>query len=538
MTSHKDTFVKDCLPDSHQLPEFQFEFEAIRFPKRLNCAAELLDKKITSGFADKPLYYTDQRIWTYREILETTNKIAHVLTDDLGLVTGNRVLLYGLNTPVLIACWLAIAKAGGVVVAMMPLTKANELQKIINKANISFALCDIRLREEMINTEKLSPRLKHTLFFNGTDTELEKLMNNKSGKFENVETANDDPVAIAFTSGTTGLPKGTVHYHRDIMATAICTIGPSLPVVEDDIIIGTPPLAFTMGLIIFVCFPLLVGASAVLPETSSPSLLLDAISRFDATVLITSPTTYKTMMRSYDNQDLTSLRLCIAGSEPLSRTTWDLWKENTGHSLINAIGSTELTGMFMTSALPGTPPCAIGKPLPGYSAQIMDEDMLPVVTGNSGLLAIKGPTGCRYLADDRQSDYAREGWNLTGDICHLDDNGVFWFDARADDMIISAGYNISGLEVEEALLSHTAVADCAVVASPDIDRGNIVKGYIVLNDNYEGTPELTLELQEYVKQIIAPYKYPRAIEFISQLPKTQSGKIQRHKLRKKELSDQ
>jgi len=541
-TAHTDTFARDNLPPQDQWPTFLLDRPEFQYPERLNCAVELLDKAIDKGWGNRPCLRTPRETWSYAHLKAQTDRIAHVLVDDLGLKPGNRVLLRSANNPMMVACWFAVAKAGGVVVATMPLLRAKELGVIIEKAEISLALCDERLIEEMEGAKAASPHLDRICAFNGSGepgaaAELESLMRGKPTAFDPVETAADDVVLIAFTSGTTGKPKGTMHFHRDVMA--ICDAAPPhcLRVQAKDVFIGSPPLAFTFGLGGLVLFPMRFGASTVLLEKASPPALLDAIPEFGATTLFTAPTAYRALMTAVEEaaphkgDALKSLRNCVSAGETLPKATFEAWKQMTGIACIDGLGSTEMLHIFIAAPPEKMRGGATGYPMPGYEAKIVDDDMNELPVGEVGRLAVRGPTGCRYLADDRQKVYVRDGWNLTGDAYSMDEDGYFLFAARADDMIISAGYNIAGPEVEDCLLEHAGVAECAVVGVPSDDRGTVVKAYIVPRPGYERGPALAEEMQNFVKSRIAPYKYPREIEFVDVLPKTETGKIQRFKLR-------
>ncbi len=539
-TAHIDTFARDNLPPSDQWPVLNLDLPELDYPARMNCATELLDKMVGAGHGERPLFYTTSETWSYADLLEKANRIARVLVEDMGLVPGNRVLIRAANNPMFMACWFAIAKAGGIVVATMPLLRARELGAIIDKAQIKLALCDERLAEEMEAAAALAPVCERTCLFNGSGApgagaELEERMATKTADFANVETSAADTMLIAFTSGTTGKPKGTMHFHRDVMAICDCFPRSVLKPSADDIFIGSPPLAFTFGLGGLVTFPMRVGASAVLLEAAPPPKFIESIEHFKATICVTAPTAYRAMIHKAAQFDLTSLRQCISAGEHLPLPTFEAWEKATGIKIINGIGTTEMLHIFISAAGEDIRPGATGKPIPGYQAMVVDDEMNPLPPGEVGKLAVRGPTGCRYLADERQTSYVVDGWNLTGDAYKADEDGYFWFQARADDMIISAGYNISGPEVEEALMAHELVRDCAVVASPDAERGSIVKAFVILRPGNPGTPALVEALQDFVKKTIAPYKYPRAIVFVDSLPRTETGKVQRFKLRQQEL---
>ncbi|MBM3391075.1 MAG: AMP-binding protein [Betaproteobacteria bacterium] len=535
-TAHVDTFARDNLPPRAQWPELVFARPELQYPERANCAAELLDRMVAAGHGERPALWApvDGRpvACTYRQLLARANRIARALTEDLGLVPGNRVLLRGPNNPMMAACWLGIVKAGGIVVATMPLLRAKELTQIAVKARCSLALCDARLLEELDLARRDCPELARIVPFNdGGAGSLEALLEGKPDSFANVDTAADDVALIAFTSGTTGQPKGTMHFHRDVLA--MCDAFPRsvLKPGPDDIFCGTPPLAFTFGLGGMLCFPLRFGASTVLVEKLMPDTLMQAIRDFKATICFTAPTFWRLMAPLAAKDGVGRLKKCVSAGEALPDATRQLWKQATGIEIIDGIGATEMIHIFISSPPEKVRRGAIGQVVPGYHALIVDDEGNPLPPGEVGRLAVIGPTGCRYLADPRQSQYVQHGWNLTGDAFSMDADGYFYYQARTDDMIISAGYNIAGPEVEGALLAHPAVAECGVVGMPDAERGQIVKAVVVLRPGHTPGAVLAKELQEFVKQSIAPYKYPRAVEFVDTLPRTETGKLQRFRLR-------
>ncbi len=533
-SAHVDTFANDNLPPREAWPELIFELPELRYPEHLNAAKALLDDMAEGEGGEHPCIYTDDGVWSYRDLLEKANRIAWVLTEDMGLVPGNRVLLRAANTPMLIAAWFGVLKAGGVVVTTMPLLRSDELATIVSKAQISHALTDSRLTEELETARADLPILSHLMTF-GPGGELEERMEEEPSSFETVETAAEDVALIAFTSGTTGDPKGCMHSHRDILAVCDTFARHMLDPQPDEIFTGTPPLAFTYGLGGLVLFPMRFGASILPIEQPGPEALLEAIESYRVSTIFTAPTAYRALLDSVGEVDLSSLRKCVSAGEALPGVTSDAWFERTGIRIIDGIGSTEMLHIFISAAGDEIRPGSTGKPVPGYQAMVADDNMQPLPPGEVGRLAVRGPTGCRYLADPRQADYVIEGWNVTGDSYKMDEDGYFWFQARTDDMILSAGYNISGPEVEAALMEHDTVGECAVVGAPDEERGNIVKAFIVLREGVTDDAGLIEELQDFVKNRIAPYKYPRAVEFIDELPKTQTGKIQRFKLREREL---
>ena len=536
MSAPFDTFARDHLPPRDQWPEFIFDLPELEYPQRLNCAAEILDAMVASGRGERTCIRAPGIAWSYADLLEKSNRIAHVLVEDMGVAPGNRVLLRGANNPMMAACWFAVVKAGAIAVATMPLLRAKELTDIVTKSAVSHALCDLRLAGELrAAAANCAPLRGVRHFHDASAAGLEAAMAGKPAHFDNADTAADDTCIISFTSGTTGTPKGTMHFHRDVMAICDCWPRSTLRATPDDVFIGSPPLAFTFGLGGLLLFPMRIGAATVLLEKASPELLLPAIGEHRATVCFTVPSSYRAMAPQVRGHDIASLRKCVSAGEALPAATRKLWKDATGIEIIDGIGATEMLHIFISADEAHSRPGATGKPVPGYRACVMDDDGNPLPPNQVGRLAVKGPTGCRYLADERQMNYVKGGWNYTGDAYLVDDDGYFVYQARTDDMIISAGYNIAGPEVEGALLAHPAVAECAVIGTPDEERGQLVTAFVVLREGSAESTELVKELQDFVKRTIAPYKYPRALEFRKSLPRTETGKLQRFRLRQEYL---
>ena len=530
-SAHVDSFARDNLPPREQWPALIFTRPEYQYPERLNCVSRFLDRWVEEGHGDAPCIFTPAQTYSYRELQRLVNRIANVLVGTLGLVPGGRVLLRSANNPMMVATYLAVMKAGGVAVATMPLLRAKEIAFPIQKAKISLALCDGTLADEMEKAKALAPELARVVYWGaGTPQALEALIAHASDDFTAVDTAADDVCLIAFTSGTTGDPKGTMHFHRDMLAVCDGFAGNVLRARQDDRFIGSAPLAFTFG---FggVLFPMHIGASFVVLENPAPANLAAAIERFKVTVCFTAPTAYRAILGLEGKHDLSSLRKCVSAGETLPKGTFDAWFKATGLKLIDGIGSTEMLHIFISATEDAIRPGATGKPVPGYEAKIVDDEGHDAPPGTMGRLAVRGPTGCRYLADPRQLKYVLDGWNLTGDTYVMDEDGYFWYQSRSDDMIVSSGYNIAGPDVEAALMTHDAVAECGVVGAPDEARGTIVKAYVVLRAGVVGDDALVAALQDHVKREIAPYKYPRAIEFVTELPKTASGKLRRFTLR-------
>jgi len=534
-SAHVDTFTRDNLPPADQWPDLLLDRPEFQYPEHLNSAVELTDRMVERGFGDHTALIGNGRRRTYKELADWSSRLAHALVEDFGVRSGNRVLLRSGNNPAMVAAWLAVTKVGAVAVNTMPQLRAGELGRIVDKAEVSLALCDSRIADELVACAKDSRFLKKVINFDGTashDAELDRVALSKPVRFDAVKTGRDDVALLGFTSGTTGEPKGTMHFHRDLLIIADGYAREVLGVTPDDVFVGSPPLAFTFGLGGLAIFPLRFGATATLLENASPANMIEIIETYKATISFTSPTAYRAMMAAMDNgADLSSLRMAVSAGETLPAPVFEDWTKKTGKPILDGIGSTELLHIFITNRLGDAAPGATGKPVAGYEARIVDDDMKDVPDGTVGHLAVRGPTGCRYLADDRQTKYVRDGWNLTGDDFIRDKDGVFHFCARADDMIISSGYNIAGPEVEAALLSHAAVAECAVVGAPDVERGQIVEAHVVLREGVAGGEACIKALQEHVKAKIAPYKYPRSVKFVTALPKTQTGKIQRFRLK-------
>ena len=528
-SAHVDTFTRENLPPRAQWPEFLFTLPELDYPSTLNCAEELLDHHVEAGSGDRRCVVTETETWTYSELLARSNQVAHVLVQDMGLVPGNRVLLRGPNNPWLVASWFGIIKAGGVAVATMPLLRKRELEAMVEIADVGMAICDHRFTEDL---EAAVPNGFPIVTYGGDgQDDLTAVAARRSSTFTNVATAADDVCMLAFTSGTTGKPKATMHFHRDVLAIADTFSRRVLQPTAGDLFAASPPLAFTFGLGQSLVFPMRVGAAVYLLEQPSPARLLEAVERHGVTVLATAPTAYRALVPDLASARLSTLRACVSAGETLPEATWTAVHDGCGIRIIDGIGSTEMLHIFISAAGSEVRPGTTGRAVPGYVAEVQDPQGRPVPDGELGRLAVKGPTGCRYLRGDRQATYVTDGWNITGDVYVRDADGYFHYQARADDMIISAGYNIAGPEVEEALLRHPAVAEAAVVGVPDEERGMIVKAVVVLRPGAELGPEPEHSLQDFVKSQIAPYKYPRAVEFVSELPRTATGKLQRFRLR-------
>lgn len=532
-TGHTDTFTRDRLPPAEEWPELpQVGFD---YPEWLNAGVELTDRMVERGFGDQTALIGNGRQRTYKELTDWSNRIAHALVEDYGVKPGHRVLIRSANNPAMVACWLAATKAGAVVINTMPMLREGELAGIVNKAEIALALCDTRLMEELYAFAKGSRFLRQVVGFDGTpnhDAELDRAALGKPVRFQGPPTGRDDVALLGFTSGTTGEPKATMHFHRDILIIADGYAKEVLGVTPDDVFVGSPPLAFTFGLGGLAVFPLRFGAAAALLESASPPNLIEIIEKYRATICFIAPTAYRVMLKAMsEGADLSSLRAAVSAGETLPAPVYDEWMARTGKPMLDGIGATKMLQIFITNRFDDHRPSCTGRPVAGYEAKIVGEDGQEMLRGEIGRLAVRGPTGCRYLADDRQRKYVQNRWNLTGDAFWQDADGYFHFAARNDDMIVSAGYNIAGPDVEVALLTHADVLKCAVVGEPDEARGQIVVAHVVLSKGVSGDAATVKRLQDHVKAVIAPYKYPRKIIFCGALPKTQTGKIQRFRLR-------
>ena len=525
-SAHIDTFAIDNLPDKLLWPELNLKHPTATYPERLNASYELLEKTIELVGPGKSAIIAADGSFTYGELLELVNRISNYLIAQ-GVVSGNRIAIRSPNNAMAVAIWLAILRVGGIAVTTIPLQRAVELAKIVEIGQVQFALVDHRFIEEW----EAIPNYSGKTFVVGGESNFLDEINKQSKEFKVCDTAADDVSIFAFTSGSTGVPKATMHFHRDILTIADTFSKNIVKPTKDDIFAGSPPIAFTFGLGGLVIFPFRVGATTVLLENAAPPILLEKISEHKITALFTAPTAYRAMLSQLEGRDISSLRRCVSAGEHLPLSTWHAWFEATGNKLIDGIGATELLHIFISASDNEIIPGLTGKPVPGYQAMVVDQDFVQVKDGEQGFLAVKGPTGCRYLNDPRQKDYVVNGWNLTGDIYTRTPEGYFKYESRADDMIISSGYNIAAPEVENALLMHKAVAEVAVVGLPDGDRGMVVTAYIVLRPEFIAADVMIKELQDHVKSQIAPYKYPRSIHFVDSLPKTTTGKLQRFRLK-------
>ena len=532
-TAHMDTFARDRLPPPDEWPDLLAG--PTDYPERLNAAVELSDRMVQAGFGDHVALIGHGRRRTYKELTDWTNRLARALRDDFGVKPGNRVLIRSANNPAMVGCWLAATKAGAVVVNTMPMLRAGELAKIVEKARVRLALCDTRMMDELVACSKASRFLEQVVGFDGTanhDAELDRIALTKPVRFDAVATGRDDVALLAFTSGTTGEPRVTMHFHRDLLSIADGYAKEVLGVTPDDVFVGSPPLAFTFGLGGLAIFPLRFGAAAALLEEATPQNMVDLIERYRASIVFTAPTAYRAMLDAMDEgADLTSLRLAVSAGETLPARVFDAWTSRTGKPILDGIGTTELLHIFISNRVGEAEAGSTGTPVTGYEARVVGEDGEELPDGEVGRLAVRGPTGCRYLGGEQQAGYVRGGWNLTGDAFRRDERGRFHFAARVDDLIVSSGYNIAGPEVEAALLAHPDVAECAVVGAPDERRGQVVVAHVVPREGADPGDALAERLQAHVKATIAPYKYPRTVRFRDALPKTATGKIQRFRLK-------
>ena len=544
-SGYTDTFARDHLPPKEEWAEMDYSSlpELAAYGDRMNATVELLDRSIEEFGSDRTMIRYGDLTWTYADLKDRVDAIAKVLTEEFDFVTGNRVMLRGPNNPMMAACWLAVVKAGGVCVATMPLLRGRELAFMLEKAEIKLAFCDVQLGDEMRDAQSRAPILERIAYFTATGeggdeaADLDAMMATKSGPFEACDTAADDVALIAFTSGTTGQPKGTMHFHRDIIAMCDCFPKYVFGAKPEDVYTGSPPVAFTFGLGAQLAFPLRYGSSVVyLDRPPTPDVLLETIQKYRCNTLYTAPVMFRALADMAKDYDISSLEKCVSAGETLPGPTWEAFHQATGIPIIDGIGSTEMIHIFVSAPPEEMRAGYTGKAIAGYEACIMDDDGNILPPGEPGNLAVRGPTGCRYLDNpERQAAYVKQGWNLPGDVYLQSEDGYFQYQARADDMIIAAGYNIAGPEVEAVLLDHPKVKECAVVGAPDPDRGTVVKAFVVLRDPGDAGEATAKELQDFVKAEIAPYKYPRAVDFVDDLPRTETGKVQRFKLRQQEL---
>jgi 2-aminobenzoate-CoA ligase len=533
-SAQTDRFVHDRLPPAAQLPQLRYDLPELRLPDACNLVAELLDRAPAKGWGERPLLRSPKITLSYADVRERVDRICRVLVEDLGLQPGNRVLLRGGNSIGLALAWLAVVKAGGIAVATMPLLRATELADIIDKAQPTLALCDGKLLDELELARKDRPVLRQVVAFKVPDApgSLAVRAAQKDGDFTACPTAADDIALLAFTSGTTGKPKAAIHTHRDVLAACEAWPRHVLKATPQDVVVGTPPLAFTFGLGGLLIFPMWAGACVYFPDGPyTPESLVRTIRDVGATICYTAPTFYRQAAPFARELGVGALRISVSAGEGLPDATRQLWKQATGIEMLDGIGATEMFHIFISSAGADVKRGAIGKVVPGYTARVVDDTGREVPRGTIGKLAVIGPTGCKYLEDPRQANYVRDGWNYPGDAFLQDEDGYFVYQARADDMIITAGYNVGGPEVEDALLKHPAVAECGVIGKPDEERGMIVKAFCVLKPGHAGDAAMVKALQDHVKATIAPFKYPREIEFVAALPRTETGKLQRFKLR-------
>jgi 2-aminobenzoate-CoA ligase len=535
-----DTFAKDHLPPKELWPAMKaVGIGELAYPAQLNAAVELLDRNVQAGLGARPCLHTESGTWSYQELLEYANRFANLLVDH-GLAPGERVLLRDANTPMLAACWLAVLKAGGIAVTTMPQLRAQELAAMAIKARVKYAICASDHSAELDRARQLAPVLEQVILYDyPAGAEVPMLLAKYQNEFTNVATSQDDVAVIAFSSGTTGEPKATVHFHRDLLAVCDTFSKYLLKPEAGDIFCGSPPLAFTFGLGGLLLFPMRTGASALLLPKVSAEGLLQSIERHRCTICFTAPTLYRGMLEHAPRFNLASLSKCVSAGERLPLAVFEAWHKATGLSIIDGIGSTELLHIFISASGADIRPGATGRPVPGFEAQVVDEAGTPLPANTVGRLAVRGPTGCRYLdAPEFQRKYVQNGWNITGDSYRVDQDGYFWHEGRTDELIVSAGYKISPVEIEAALMEHSSVAECAVIGAPSAERGEIVKAFVILRGEIAASDLLRRELQDYVKARIAPYKYPRAIEFVTELPRTSTGKLQRSRLREQERRKQ
>ena len=532
-SGHTDTFARDHLPPVEQWPTLEFTTPDLQYPERLNAAVELLDATVATHGPDRPALRTpDGTVWSYGELLRAVNQVAAVLTEDLGLVPGNRVLLRSPNNPWTVAAWLGTLKAGGVVVTTMAALRARELGPVVEKTRPAVALVDHRFLDDVETVrDTVAPDLVVVPYGGDTDDDLTRRVTAKSGSFAAADTAADDVALFGPTSGSTGVPKITTHFHRDVLSIDNTFGRHVLRLQPGDVVACTAPFAFTFGLGMLVVFTLRAGACALLTESATPAQLAELVQEHGVTVLATAPTAYKQIIKAGHLPRLAGLRAAVSAGEHIAQEVWEAIRRELGLAVIDGIGATEMLHIFISAAGDDIRPGSTGRPVPGYRATILGPDDQPVAPGTEGRLAVIGPVGCRYLDDDRQRGYVVDGWNVTGDTFVQDEDGYFFYRARTDSMIVSSGYNIGAPEVEAAIDSHPDVVEAGVVGEPDPERGSIVSAFVVLREGVVGDEAKAREIQDHVKATLAPYKYPRRVRFVDQLPRNTSGKLQHFKLR-------
>lgn len=533
-TGHVDHFARQSLPPREQWPILEFTLPELQYPERLNAAAELIDGGVRRFGAERvALRVPGGETWTYGELQHRANQVAQVLTEDYGLRPGNRVLLRSPNHAWTVACWLGVLKAGGIVVTTMVAWQEREVRAVVEQVRPSVALIDHRAVDGIAHVLDGVP----IGVIGGDRDSLLTACAAKSGQFTAVDTAADDVALLGATSGTTGVPKVTMHFHRDILANADTFAAHTLQLAPDDVSAGTAPLAFTFGLGGLVVFPLRSGGSAVLVEKASPVQLAELIAEHGITVFYTAPTGYRAILKEGHGPALSRLRVAVSAGEHLPAETFAAVEEATGIRLVNGIGSTEMLHVFISAAGDDIRPGATGRPVPGYRATILDDDGNELPPGEVGRLAVIGPTGCRYLNDERQANYVVDGWNVTGDAYVMDADGYFTFQSRTDNLIVASGYNIAATEVEEVVVTHPDVLECAVIGRPDPEKGTIVNAFVVLRDGVDPGPETADAIRAHVRSRLAIYKCPRRIDVVTALPRNPSGKVQHFVLRERAATE-
>lgn len=389
-SAHVDTFTRDNLPPADQWPVLEFTLPELNYPDRLNAAKVLIDDAVEAHGADRPaLHAPGSPSWNYGELQKRANQVAQVLVEDLGVVPGNRVMLRAPNNQWLVACWLGVLKAGAVVVTIMPILRGKEVRQLVERTRPAVMLCDHRFLE---NLDEALDDVELVAFGGDGPDDLIQRCAAKSGQFEAVETAADDVALLGATSGTTGTPKITMHFHRDILANADTFSRHILKPTSEDVFAGSPPLAFTFGLGGLVVFPLHVGASTLLTERNTPVELARLAQEHGVTVLFTAPTAYRAILKEGKGDLLTGLRVAVSAGEHLPKETWQAVKDQTGISLINGIGATELLHVFISAPVEEIRPEATGRPIPGFRAAILDAEDREAPDGEAGRLAVIGPT--------------------------------------------------------------------------------------------------------------------------------------------------
>ncbi len=544
----KLSLIERYGPPRELWPRFGLDFpEAREWPAKLNIAEVLVDDNLKRG--DKPAILYEDRQIKYRELQLMINKFGNALKV-LDVKPYDRVMLRLPNIPEFIVSSLAVQKLGAVSVPTFTLLKAKELSYIASDCEAKVLITTPSLLEDVEKAKGELKTIRHIVLADAKPSEVEApyiafdyLMDDfkEATGLEPVRVDQDEVTLLLYTSGTTGPPKGCIHTHRHYLAVADCYAKNVLQAREDDVWGGPPTMAFAYGHTGLICNPLRHGATTSLVGSGrfEPASMFQLIEKHGISVFYGVPTAYRTMValkHERGKYDFSSLRVCVTAGEPCPPSLYYTIKEFFGCEVLEHMGCTELFNGFISTRFGQVKPGSMGLAVPGYDVRILGDDGNEVKTGEVGHLAVAGPIGIRYWKlPEKQAESVRNGWNHTGDMAYKDEEGFFWFASRSDDIIKTAAYRVSPHEVEEALIKHGAVAEAGVIGVPDLERGQIIKAFIVLKPDHKPSSRLEEELRVFVKDQIAPYKAPKEVEFVKELPKTETGKIRRAELKRKEL---